>query len=360
MMFCRNVCVRRKKKKNPGSVPVYLNVYDLTPMNVYGYWLGIGIYHSGLEVHGVEYGYGAHEHSSTGIFKVEPKKCPGFTFRKSILVGETEMKAKEIGSFMEELSDEYQGSKYHLITRNCNHFCNDVCLKLTQKSIPSWVNRLARLGFLCNCVLPASLNEMKVKQVGKDGKLLEVGESKKNKKKKKQKKARSRSGPLASSSDSRLDNNKPSHARSISTASVVSTQSVMEDQTKDSVAWLDQRKGSVQRFPLTISQEKVSRHFFSFSFAPPQLHNSRLQDAVPQVVYDKEEAGQEDEAKQAYSPLDSSSYRQHYQGDNGRNQKCIVVFVGIGSVLVLKAKYIIVTVGYNAKRRHWRRTKLGF
>ncbi|KAH0940926.1 hypothetical protein HID58_000563 [Brassica napus] len=243
MMFCRNVCVRRKKKKNPGSVPVYLNVYDLTPMNVYGYWLGIGIYHSGLEVHGVEYGYGAHEHSSTGIFKVEPKKCPGFTFRKSILVGETEMKAKEIGSFMEELSDEYQGSKYHLITRNCNHFCNDVCLKLTQKSIPSWVNRLARLGFLCNCVLPASLNEMKVKQVGKDGKLLEVGESKKNKKKKKQKKARSRSGPLASSSDSRLDNNKPSHARSISTASVVSTQSVMEDQTKDSVAWLDQRKG---------------------------------------------------------------------------------------------------------------------
>ena len=72
-------------------------------------------------------------------------------------------------------------------------------------------------GFLCNCVLPASLNEMKVKQVGKVGKLLEVGESKKNKKKKKQKKARSRSGPLASSSDSRLDNNKPSHARSIST-----------------------------------------------------------------------------------------------------------------------------------------------
>ncbi|CAN7108723.1 unnamed protein product [Brassica rapa subsp. narinosa] len=108
----------------------------------------------------------------------------------------------------------------------------------------------------------------------------------------------------------------------------------MEDQTKDSVAWLDQRKGSVQSrvligrnstftdmptvlhidgFPLTISQEKVGRHFFSFSFAPPQLHNSRLQDAVPQVVYDKEEAGQEDEAKQAYSPLDPSSYRQHYQ-----------------------------------------------
>ncbi|CAH8328274.1 unnamed protein product [Eruca vesicaria subsp. sativa] len=207
MMFCRNVSVRRKKK-NSGTVPVYLNVYDLTPMNVY--------------VHGVEYGYGAHEHSSTGIFKVEPKKCPGFTYRKSILVGETEMKPKEVGSFMEELAEEYQGNKYHLITRNCNHFCNDVCLKLTQKSIPNWVNRLARLGFICNCVLPASLNEMKVKQVGKDGKLLEVGESKKKKKKKK-KKLRSRSGPLASS-DSRLDN-KPSHVRSISTGNPPSSPS---------------------------------------------------------------------------------------------------------------------------------------
>ncbi|CAH8360732.1 unnamed protein product [Eruca vesicaria subsp. sativa] len=35
--------------------------------------------------------------------------------------------------------------------------------------------------------------------------------------------------------------------------------------------------------------------------------------AVAQVVYDKEEVGQEAEAEQAYSSLDSSSYRQHYQ-----------------------------------------------
>lgn len=29
--------------------PMYLNVYDLTPANGYFYWLGLGIYHSGLE-----------------------------------------------------------------------------------------------------------------------------------------------------------------------------------------------------------------------------------------------------------------------------------------------------------------------
>lgn len=33
----------------PGKTPVYLNVYDLTPMNGYMYWAGLGIYHSGVE-----------------------------------------------------------------------------------------------------------------------------------------------------------------------------------------------------------------------------------------------------------------------------------------------------------------------
>lgn len=32
-----------------GNTPVYLNVYDLTPMNGYAYWAGFGIFHSGVE-----------------------------------------------------------------------------------------------------------------------------------------------------------------------------------------------------------------------------------------------------------------------------------------------------------------------
>lgn len=34
---------------SPGQAPVYLNVYDLTPMNGYLYWAGLGIFHSGVE-----------------------------------------------------------------------------------------------------------------------------------------------------------------------------------------------------------------------------------------------------------------------------------------------------------------------
>lgn len=97
-------------------------------------------------VHGVEYGFGAHDRDTTGIFEVEPGNCPGFTFRKSIYIGSTDLDAKDVREFMEKLADVYAGNTYHLIQKNCNHFCNDVCIRLTGKSIPRWVNRLARLG----------------------------------------------------------------------------------------------------------------------------------------------------------------------------------------------------------------------
>lgn len=56
------------------------------------------------------------------------------------------MTQREVRAHMEKLADDYTGNSYHLITKNCNHFCHDVCVTLTGKSIPRWVNRLARIG----------------------------------------------------------------------------------------------------------------------------------------------------------------------------------------------------------------------
>ncbi|CAI9773675.1 unnamed protein product [Fraxinus pennsylvanica] len=142
--------IRRRRStkrggRGDGSVPVYLNVYDLTSINGYAYWLGLGVYHSGIQVHAVEYAFGAHESSTTGIFEGEPKHCEGFIFRKSILMGWTDMTPGEVRGVMEEFAQKYRGNAYNLITKNCNHFCNDACIKLTGNSIPSWVNRLARI-----------------------------------------------------------------------------------------------------------------------------------------------------------------------------------------------------------------------
>ncbi|THU71477.1 hypothetical protein C4D60_Mb04t01840 [Musa balbisiana] len=145
------------RKRRSGAVPVHLNVYDLTPINGYAYWLGLGVYHSGVQVHGVEYAYGAHDHPTTGIFEGEPRQCPGFVFRKSILIGRTDLGPCEVRALMEELAAKYTGDTYNLISKNCNHFCNEASLRLTGKPIPRWVNRLAKIGFLCNCVLPVQV-----------------------------------------------------------------------------------------------------------------------------------------------------------------------------------------------------------
>ncbi|KAM0907872.1 hypothetical protein ACQ4PT_015850 [Festuca glaucescens] len=118
----------------PGNTPVYLNVYDLTPVNGYVFWVGLGIFHSGIEVHGVEYAFGAHDYSISGVFEVEPRQCPGFKFRKSIFVGTTCLDPLQVRAFMETQSVNYNGDIYHLISKNCNHFC-----------------------VVCNCILPESL-----------------------------------------------------------------------------------------------------------------------------------------------------------------------------------------------------------
>ncbi|KAH9800335.1 DUF862 domain-containing protein [Citrus sinensis] len=205
---------------------VVLNVYDLTPVNSYTYWFGFGIFHSGIEggrgigrttgmikfkmtdseyicwfpthvsfmkellirvskicwtggdndlelvskeitglVHGKEYGFGAHDFPVSGVFEVEPRSCPGFIYRASILLGRINMPPSEFRTFIECSASEYHGDTYNLISKNCNHFTDDIAWRLTGKHVPGWVNRLARLGALCGCLLPESLQATTVKQL---------------------------------------------------------------------------------------------------------------------------------------------------------------------------------------------------
>lgn len=49
----------------PSGAQVYLNVYDLTTqMNSWTYWCGVGVFHAGVEVYGIEYAYGGEEAKS--------------------------------------------------------------------------------------------------------------------------------------------------------------------------------------------------------------------------------------------------------------------------------------------------------
>ncbi|XP_002994019.2 deSI-like protein At4g17486 [Selaginella moellendorffii] len=147
------------------SVPVFLNVYDLTAYNDYAYWFGLGIFHSGVEVHGVEYAFGAHEFPTSGVFEVEPRRCPGFMFRTSIRLGSTTMGPLQLRQFVETVASHYNGDTYHLLLKNCNHFSEDITMRLVKHPIPSWVNRVARIGWLCRCFLPECLQLTAAQQI---------------------------------------------------------------------------------------------------------------------------------------------------------------------------------------------------
>ena len=137
-------------------VPVYLNVYDLTTdLNAWTYWAGVGIFHSGVEVYGVEYAFGGHEYDAPGVFATNPREAPGaVTWRESVVVGETSLPAAAVQRLVYEMGQEYKGNRYHLLQANCNHFSSDLCRRLTGEPAPAWVNRLAHVAVNLHCLLP--------------------------------------------------------------------------------------------------------------------------------------------------------------------------------------------------------------
>ena len=106
--------------------PVILNIYDMFWTNDYTSTMGVGVYHSGLEVYGREYAYGGHPFPFSGIFDISPREAgelgEQFRYKQSLHLGNTDFTEHEVEKIMEQLGKEYRGDRYHLMNRNCNHF----------------------------------------------------------------------------------------------------------------------------------------------------------------------------------------------------------------------------------------------
>lgn len=74
-----------------------------------------------------------------------------------------------------EASEEFQGTSYNLLTRNCNHFTAHLCRRLTGRPGPAWLNRAASIGLALPCVVPREWIETPDYD-DQGGELLEEGE----------------------------------------------------------------------------------------------------------------------------------------------------------------------------------------
>ena len=177
--------------------PVVLNIYEFTKLRGSASALalasaGLGIYHSGVELRGVE-----HSFTVQGIVASPPKRAHGCRWVTSITVGHTMLTEGEVEAVIGALAlgpaagtpaaganaaaaadgGRFSAETYAVRRRNCNHFADVLCRALIDgrgahaaaatagvsarvasagaadggdgrpfRGIPSWVNRAARLS----------------------------------------------------------------------------------------------------------------------------------------------------------------------------------------------------------------------
>jgi len=107
--------------------------------------VGTGAFHAGVEVFGQEWSYG-YTPSDTGIVVCNPKENTCHRYREAIVMGTTSLSLLELEKLLTDMSEEWQGQNYDLLTRNCCHFSDALCRRLGVGAAPDWLTNLASAG----------------------------------------------------------------------------------------------------------------------------------------------------------------------------------------------------------------------
>ncbi|KAL8776744.1 MAG: hypothetical protein Q9213_008143, partial [Squamulea squamosa] len=120
--------------------------------------LGSSLLHTGVVIKSLnrEYAFGGHNHPTlTGVYYTKPGLEPeDVTFRCSLLQGFSLLPPAELERVVREVSSQFLGPSYNLLTNNCNHFSSALCERLTGKAAPAWMNRAATIGVVLPCLVP--------------------------------------------------------------------------------------------------------------------------------------------------------------------------------------------------------------
>ena len=141
---------------------IRLMVYDLSDYNNMLGCIGLGIFHTGVCVHGLEYSYGGHDKPASGCFVTRPYAAPPpAKFKEAIVLGRTRRSPREVMEIVALMgSDKFMGNRYHLLEQNCNHFSRALAEVLLNDNaeriahMPAWINRAASAALCCSCLLP--------------------------------------------------------------------------------------------------------------------------------------------------------------------------------------------------------------
>lgn len=106
-----------------------------------------GAFHAGVEVNDLEwcFGYSGSRHKP-GVACLMPKSHPQHHFRQTVFLGYTSLTPEDITVVISGLIEDYPGTDYDLLSRNCCHFADDFCQRLGVGRIPAWIHRFSFIG----------------------------------------------------------------------------------------------------------------------------------------------------------------------------------------------------------------------
>lgn len=134
-------------------LPIYLNIYDISVCNKILRLLGIGIYHSAIQIFDTEFAFYPSNSDRTGVTEDVPFTNKKIKFWKQLKLGETTLSFQEIEEIISELKIEYIASSYDAFDKNCNHFTYEFSKKVLNVETPAYLNRISCLTRVLKCFL---------------------------------------------------------------------------------------------------------------------------------------------------------------------------------------------------------------
>ena len=142
---------------------VRLNVYDLAPVNDALFPLGLGLYHTGVEISSTSTADEEYTFADTaGVFAHPPRAVPDHArWRMQLDLGTCDpaLVSRSVAALRDgdKFGPPNNNNTYHLLHNNCNHFAQALVWLLVQRPIPAWINRMATIGACCSCLIPKQL-----------------------------------------------------------------------------------------------------------------------------------------------------------------------------------------------------------
>ena len=138
---------------------VTLALYDLcTCCNSCAHALGVGVYHSGIVLGGLEYTYdnvyephpsgsGVVAHAPYYTDRERQKELP---LRCTLPLGRSLYTTSQSHKLLRSLGSQWQAHAYDLVEQNCHHWCIEASAALGVTPLPRWVTRSGDLMRFCS------------------------------------------------------------------------------------------------------------------------------------------------------------------------------------------------------------------